>query len=141
MDQFSPAELTEIIFLARSSMDTQFQFWVSITFAAVVAGFIAGDRLTQRMRYVAASLYALAALVLILRFFDAARTVVSVGDALREAGVTIFPGVGPVVVVLVVSRYLLFGLGTAAALYFLVREKPEPSIKPLDEQLDVDSGA
>ncbi len=122
MDQFSPAELTEIIFLARSSMDTQFQFWVSITFAALVAGFIAGDRLTQRMRYVAASLYALAALVLILRFFDAARTVVSVGDALREAGVTIFPGLGPVVVVLVVSRYLLFGLGTAAALYFLVRE-------------------
>jgi hypothetical protein len=41
----------------------------------------------------------------------------------------------------VVSRYLLFGLGTSAALYFLVREKPEPSIEPLDEQLDVDSGA
>jgi len=38
MDQYSPAELLELYFLASSQMDVQFQFWVSITFAVLVAG-------------------------------------------------------------------------------------------------------
>ena len=60
MEQFSPAELAETAFLTRASMDDQFQYWISITFAAVAAVFIAGKRHTQTMRYVIVVIYALA---------------------------------------------------------------------------------
>ena len=32
--------------MGQAGMDTQFYYWVTVTFAAVVAGFVAGDRLT-----------------------------------------------------------------------------------------------
>lgn len=120
MEQFSPAELAELAFLARESMDAQFQYWISITFAVVVAGFIAGKRLTQKMRYVIAVIYALSTLLLITRFVSIAPTVSAVLAALDEAGVTFMPPVGWTIVA---SRYLIFGFGTVAALYFLLGDK------------------
>ncbi len=120
MEQFSPAELAELAFLARSAMDAQFQYWISITFAVVAAGFIAGKRLTQKMRYAVAVLYALATLLLIARFVSIAPTTNAVIAALEEAGVDIIPPVGWTIVA---SRYLIFGFGTVAALYFLLGEK------------------
>ncbi len=119
MEQFSPAELAELAFLARASMDDQFQYWISITFAVVAAAFIAGKRLTQPMRYVIAVIYALATLLLVSRFVNIAPTVLAVITALEEAGVDFIPPVGWTIVG---SRYFIFGLGTVAALYFLLGE-------------------
>ena len=45
MEQYSPAELSELFLQAQALIDTQFQYWMSITFAVVVAGFVAGERL------------------------------------------------------------------------------------------------
>jgi hypothetical protein len=49
-----------------------------------------------------------------------APTVSAVLAALDEAGVTFMPPVGWTIVA---SRYLIFGFGTVAALYFLLGEK------------------
>ena len=119
MDQYSLAELTELYFAATTSMDAQFQFWLSVTFAVVIAGFFAGDRLTKKLSYLAAILYGLAAFVLIARFVDAARFGGMLRDSILEAGVEI-PTVNLIVVV---ARFSLLILGTLAALYFLLRER------------------
>ena len=120
MDQFSAAELVEIFYLTMTVADTQFQYWITVTFAAVVAGFIAGDRLKKRLRIAAASLYLLASFVLISRFFATALSAGRVGMAMEEMGVDIVRPVGTLVVV---ARILLFILGTVAALYVLLREQ------------------
>ena len=119
MDQYSLAELTELYFSATTSMDAQFQFWLSVTFAVVIAGFIAGDRLTKKLSYLAAILYGLATFVLIARFIDAAIFPGMLRDSILEAGVEI-PNFNSVVVV---ARFSLLILGTLAALYFLLRER------------------
>ena len=100
-------------------MDAQFQFWLSVTFAVVIAGFIAGDRLTKKLSYLAAILYGLATFVLIARFIDAARFGGMLRDSILEAGVEI----PTVQLAVIVARFSLLILGTLAALYFLLRER------------------
>jgi hypothetical protein len=119
MDQYSLAEITELYFVAGASMDAQFEYWVSVTFAVVVAGFAAGDRLTKKLSYLAAVLYALATFVLITRFINSAQTAVLFGDIVTEAGV----GISRTALPTVIARFLLFALGAFAALYFLLRTR------------------
>jgi hypothetical protein len=122
MDQFSPAELAELALLSTATMDTQFQYWISVTFAVVIAGFVAGERLTRRMRYIAATLYVLATFVLISRFLDSAQVTGSFIDALAETGVDALSGPGSFTAG---SRFLLFGVGSVAALFFLLSERTD----------------
>ena len=116
MGQYSPAELA---LLAGGSMDTQFQYWMSVTFAVVVASFVAGERLSRPMRLLAAVLYLLASILLISRFSQFARTTHLYEIALADAG-TPTTSAGSLIPI---TRLLLFGLGTASALYFLCMTK------------------
>jgi len=118
MDQFSLAELTELYFIRESGVDIQFQFWLTITFATVVATFVAGNRLDRKLRWVAAVLYLLATAVLVSRWYYLAIEAVAFRTAALESGVPL-----SVPWVTIVFRGLLVGVGTVAALWFLVRKE------------------
>ena len=60
MDQVPTSDLLNLLLAQRASIDVQFQFWLSITFAVIVAGFVAGRRLDLKLRLLAAVLYVLA---------------------------------------------------------------------------------
>jgi hypothetical protein len=120
MEHFSPAELAELRLLAVSVMDTQFQFWISITFAVVVATFAAGENLSRGLRYAAALLYGLATFVIVARFRDEGGTAAAYGAALRDLGIETVIRVGPPTLL---ARYSLFAIGTVAALIFLLWER------------------
>ena len=60
MDQIPTSDLLNLLLTQRASIDLQFQFWLSITFAVIVAGFVAGRRLDLKLRLLAAALYVLA---------------------------------------------------------------------------------
>jgi hypothetical protein len=60
MDQIPTADLLNLLLTQRGSVDLQFQFWLSITFAVIVARFVAGRRLDFKLRLLAAVLYVLA---------------------------------------------------------------------------------
>ena len=115
MDQFSPAELAELYFIRESVIDAQFQFWITITFAVIVANFIAGNRLSQRSRYAAALLYALAVVVLGSRWWYVALDATQFRGQLRELGVVL-----AVPSITIYARVILVALGTAASLIFLL---------------------
>jgi ABC-type transport system involved in cytochrome c biogenesis permease subunit len=118
MDQFSPAELVELFYIRESVIDTQFQYWITITFAVIVAAFVAKKHLSKRLRSVVALLYLLATVVLISRWYYAAMDVGQLLGQLQELGVsTNLPWVT------IISRVLLVALGTSAALIFLLSEK------------------
>ena len=119
MDQYSPPELAELALLAGASMDTQFQYWISVTFAVVVASFVAGERLSRPMRLLAATLYLLASILLISRFLQFAQTTRIYEIALEDAS---SPSIAAGRLI-VFTRFVLFALGTASALYFLLKAK------------------
>ncbi len=55
MESLSTAELIEIAMSMRESLDDQFQYWLTITFAVVVGSFIAGHKLNKNLRLVVTS--------------------------------------------------------------------------------------
>ena len=116
MEQYSPAELSELFLQAQALIDTQFQYWMSITFAVVVAGFIAGKRLTLRLRCVVGVLYALATFTLLVSSITTGADAFAIANTLQESGSMIFQTRSSIAW----SRVLLFGVGTIAALYFLL---------------------
>jgi ABC-type transport system involved in cytochrome c biogenesis permease subunit len=119
MDQFSPAELLELLYIRESVIDTQFQYWITITFAVIAAGFVAGKRLNKRLRRVVASLYLLATVVLVSRWYYAGVVdVAQLSGQLQELGVSF-----NIPWVTIIARVVLIAFGTSAALIFLLSEK------------------
>ena len=68
MDQIPTADLLNLLLTQRASIDLQFQFWLSITFAVIVAGFVAGPRLHYGLRLLAAVRYVVATAHLAIRW-------------------------------------------------------------------------
>jgi Ca2+/Na+ antiporter len=115
MDEFSPAEL---FILEQSAINLQFEFWLTVTFAVIVASFVAGRQLVQKLRVAIAFLYALAVVVFLSRWYYAAIDSEFFREALNDAGVAInLPWVT------VFSRVVLVVLGTTATLTFLLRKE------------------
>ena len=81
----------------------------------VVTGFVAGKRLTLKLRFIVGVLYAIATITLMLSATTTGRDAVAIANTLQESGSIVFH-VGPSIIL---SWLLLFGLGTIAALYFL----------------------
>lgn len=67
----SEADLLEIFLEVNQDIDTQFQFWISITFAVLVASFVADERLSRFERAVVTVLYLCAATILLQRYMSA----------------------------------------------------------------------
>jgi len=118
VEQYSAAELTEIALSATSMADVQFQYWLTVTFAAVVAAFVAGQRLNLLLRSIAAVLYLLTAILLVSRFYSAVTIFGFMWSALADRGIEI-----PSNPVAWLFRGSVFVLGTGAAILFLLLPK------------------
>lgn len=116
MDEIATADLVNLVLSQRGSIDLQFQFWLTITFAVIVATFSAGDRLAFRLRLLAAVLYLLASAHLLTRWmFDGA-------VAERWVKILVSRGVDiGIPWIAVTLRLLLMLVGSVAALVFLMR--------------------
>ena len=118
MENYSFAELAELSVLNQSVIDDQFQYWITVTFALVVAGFVAGDRLSKNLRSALAGIYLLATTILMARARASARTIEDIQEYLVEAGASVFADplvpIGPL-------RIILGFAGAGLAVYFLIR--------------------
>jgi hypothetical protein len=66
-------QLLELLLEVNQDIDTQFQVWISVTFAVLVASFVAGRKLTGGARFSIAVLYVCAAVILYLRYMRGAQ--------------------------------------------------------------------
>jgi hypothetical protein len=114
MDQLSPGELYELVLLGEASIDSQFQLWLTCTFATIVASFVARHHLTQAMRWIVSALYLLATFVYVSRWYYDATVIFTHRDALGQAGIE-----HPSVTVTLVARAVTMLFGTFATLYFV----------------------
>jgi len=64
-------DLLPLFFDVNQDIDTQFQFWISITFAVLVASFVADERLSRMERRVITALYLCAAAIIYMRYTSA----------------------------------------------------------------------
>ena len=111
-------ELIELIQNSYAAVDMQFQYWLTITFAAVVASFLARNQLNLVLRIALASLYGLATLQIVLVSMAHLESGSFLADALNDLGVeppgTYLSAVGLV-------RRSLVGFGSIATIVFILR--------------------
>ena len=131
MDSLSTAELLELMMILRDDLGTQFQYWLSITFAILIASYIAGERFLMPWRIFAAVLYGLTTAVFSIRYYVSG---LNFRNYLGELGTR-----GDLwtdqTSILIGIRMTLFVVGTIGTLWFLFAtdsEKEKPTISGVD---------
>ena len=117
MESIASADLIELILLQRGSFDTQFQFWITTTFAVIVASFAAGSRLSGRYRLVVAALYILSTFMLFARWAYDGREMLLLVTEVQSRGIDFRP---PIVFAL--AKLVLIVFGTVTTLTFLYHD-------------------
>ncbi len=108
------AELRELVSLSEASIDSQFQFWLTVTFAIIVASFAARHLLSGKLRHVITFLYLLSTFVFASRWYYDYLDLVQYGEMLEALGFDVlipFPTA--------ISRILLMAIGTLVGIYFV----------------------
>ena len=115
LDSVPTENLLELIFMAESSVDVQFQAWMAITFAVIVAVYSARAELGTSMRIVIASLYILAVVTLLTRFATEGARITLMLTELNSRGLEVAANfTAPL-------RFLVFVSGTSAAIFWIFR--------------------
>jgi ammonia channel protein AmtB len=116
----SEFELHVLITDHLRDMHAMIEFWVSATFAVIVARFVAGDRLNRAALRAVAVLYFMATLLSFTRYNLLAWRMREYRNDLIEAGMRPFAQPQPQYGMMAVLVFGLYGLGTVATLYFLL---------------------
>ena len=111
------AELRELILLSEASIDYQFQFWLTVTFAIILASFFARNLISGKLRHVIAFLYLLSTFVFASRWYYKYLDLVQYGEMIEALG---FEVLAPIPTA--IGRILLMAAGTLAATYFVYAE-------------------
>ena len=90
--------------------------WLTITFAVIIASYIAGYKLSMFLQILVAVLYSLVSLLLLLMLIDAIRFAGELG------GIGIFTDSDdPLTIVIVFLRMLVWLIGTTATIIFIFK--------------------
>jgi len=108
------AEIYELILMQRSSIDTQFQVWITITFATIVASFTSKEELRTKYKIFVSLLYIIATVTLASRWYYDAIETISLIEALDKEQIELW-----VPKVTIISRSLLMILGSIGTLIFI----------------------
>jgi len=112
--EITVAELIELLQNESASIDMQFQLWITITSAVVIASFAARFRLSFWMRAFVAVMYTLASATIAFRYANDASQFVFLHDELLNRGVDY-----PTFIDLRILRGLVYSIGTVATLVFM----------------------
>jgi len=127
MDQLSNAEFLTLLSNTFVAMGSEFQYWLSATFAVIVATFIAGDRLTRAMRVWVGVLYVCVSIVNFGRYYFLVEIWMAVADEAAKRGIRteFLPGnasdLPPALAGYI--RPVVFVLGLGTTIWFLARNR------------------
>ena len=114
MNDVTVTDLIGLLQNESASIDMQFQLWITVTSAVVIASFAAGDHFSRQMKIFIAAMYALAAAAIGLRYANDASQFLFLQNELNLRGVEY-----PTVVDLRVLRTLVYSCGTLATTFFV----------------------
>ena len=125
------AEMFEVLFLAAEQMNSNFEFWISGTFAIIVAFFFAGQKIPKSYRVLMSILYLIFTAIVFIRFIFASSLLVSARDTLREMNPDLVMEGGLPGDIAGALYLILFIAGTLCTLVFVSRHNK--ILKELDE--------
>jgi hypothetical protein len=117
MDSIETSDLIGLMLGLRESMDIQIQFWMSVTFAVVVASFSAGERLSLRLRILSGLLYLAATSTFIARWIHDYNEMQVLLDEINIRGLGFEALTIPASL-----RVLLIAVGTVSVMIFLFKD-------------------
>jgi hypothetical protein len=109
----------QTLYSTLSLADSILQIWLTVTFAVIVASYLAGSRISDFMYYLISGLYGLAALVLVARFVSAAYQIYHYRDLLVVNGFEPWPVPPLVTHIIGGGTFLLLSGGSIATLWFV----------------------
>lgn len=120
----SEVELLDLLRAANEGVDSNFQFWLSATFAILMAFFFAGDRIVGYIRWAIVLLYVASTILFVFRILDAGQLATRARSALEELGSDfLIIGSDSSAIVIGGSFMLIILLGTIATIYFCIFSK------------------
>lgn len=120
-------ELFQVFAAQLEVVDRLFEFWITGTFAVILAAHFVGHSLTRGMRYLIAGLYFGLAALLLFRYVSAAAEAAVIVLELADKGVVRSRFRGHFREITITLRVILFVVGTSGALYYLLRRQKSPS--------------
>lgn len=117
----SIGDIVEVLGYGSNAIDAQFQFWITVTFAAIVAAYLAGPRLSLRLKVVASCLYLLVSVLLALR---TAQHVLAMNELIRLSGYAGGLFEHPLTLPIAMLRGTIWLIGTGTTIAFLFRPAP-----------------
>ena len=115
-EQLTNEELIQLYAVVTTSVNAQFELWLTITFAVIIASYLAGHRLARSLQYVMATLYTAVSVLLYLMLVGAVQFSQQF-DALNSGA----SSENKLVFAIVVLRTLVWMLGTIATIVFIFK--------------------
>ncbi len=113
MNEFTDFEVLELLAVYESSIVIQFQLWLTMTFAAITASFLARDGLTKIFAHFMTSIYLLATTAIAGRWMVELYRINILVEAYEVTAQT-FPPWGAF---LALNTFLMFALGTGGCVF------------------------
>jgi len=121
MEVLTVAEALELIRINEEAMSTQFETWLTITFATIVSVFVGKHVLNRLMRWLVTLLYLLSSLMVIALAIYLAEGNARIVTELTASGVAVD---APVFAGIVGLCLFLSGVGTTVYFIHMDRERP-----------------
>jgi hypothetical protein len=122
MSQSSPLSTEEVIeFLAFSigNINQQFELWLTITFAVIVASYVAGHKLSRVLRIWFVVLYSMVSSLLLLMLVSSGIAIQTyVAESQTQLG---FESTQPLGLAIIILRMLVWIVGTGFTIFFILR--------------------
>lgn len=114
MDSITTTDLLQLILASEQFIDDQIEFWLTVTFATIVASFAGDKLLTVQNRIIVSVLYILATILFMSRWYYEFLDLTVYIELLGSRDVRL-----DTPVVTIFSRLALVAAGTLATLYFV----------------------
>jgi hypothetical protein len=115
-EELTNEELILLYDVVTGSVNAQFELWLTITFAVIIASYLAGHRLARSLQYLMATLYTAVSVLLFLMLLGAVQFSQQF-DALNEG----ISSESNVILAIVVLRTSVWILGTVATIVFIFK--------------------
>ena len=115
----SQESIYSTLYAALALTDSIFQIWITLTFAVLVATYVAERRFSLGMYRLVSSLYGLASAILLVRFASAALQAFHYKNLLVTRGFEPWPVPNVVSLIIGGGTILLLFAGTLATLWFV----------------------
>ncbi len=125
MESLSTAELVALAQTSAEISGLQYQYWLAITFATIVASFVARNLLPFKLKIAVACLYSMASVLFLLIYINVLDSYTFYAIEAMTRGAMPTPTLGLAIPVL---RFLIWIAGTGVTIWFVFQNQDQDAV-------------